>query len=160
MVNAEPFVSPGVYRLNRQDYAYWLGAQGNRSKASEITGEYDPRRTKDPDIGLFIWSDSDKNELAGRREYRRHGASLNCGRQKYSESVWHIDPVSTKDKGGLIYTRAAYVEGLSPGDYEVRWMARDRSTDTFVERKSDKITIRVEERDGKLHARALPKGNR
>ena len=103
MVNAKPFVIPGVYRLDRLDYAYWLGAQGNRTKGSEITGKYDPKKTKDPDIGLFIWSDSDKSELTGRREYRRHGARLNCGRQ---------------------------------------------------------ITIRVEEKDGKLHARALPKGNR
>jgi hypothetical protein len=87
--------------------------------------------------------------LTGRREYRRRGARLKGGRQKYSESVWHIDPV-----------RTVYVEGLSPGDYEVRWMVRDRSTDTFVEPKSDKITIRVEEKDGKLHARALPKGKR
>jgi hypothetical protein len=159
-VNAKPFVSPGVYRLNFHDYAYWLGAQGNRTKASEITGEYDPKKTKNPDIGLFIWSDSDKNELAGRREYRHRGAALKGGRQKYSESVWHIDPVIEKDKGSPISTRTIYIEALSPGDYEVRWMVRDRSTDTFVEPKSDKITIRVEEKDGQLHARALPKGKR
>jgi hypothetical protein len=159
-INFETGQSPKESRWERQDYACWLGAQGNRTKASEITGEYDPKRTKDPDLGLFIWSDSDKNELTGQREYRRHGAPLKGGKQTYSESVWHIDPVSREDKGSPVYTRTVYVEGLSPGDYEVRWMVRDRSADTFLERKSDKITIRVEEKDGTLHARALPKRRR
>lgn len=159
-INFETGESPKESRWERQDYAYWLGVQGNRTKASEITGEYDPKKTKDPDIGLFIWSDSDKNELTGRREYRHRGASLKGGKQKYSESVWRIDPVIREDRWRPVYTRTVYVEALSPGDYEVRWMVRDRSTDTFLEPKSDKITIRVEEKDGKLHAWALPKGKR